>query len=503
MRRTPQLSILLATTVVAFAGLAGTASANMAFGDSATGLALTGDAGNDLVEVWSAGSVIVATADDAIPPSCLAYSGAWEGCDLHGTSGRTLDIDLGDGDNDLEFMTMPSELGAVTVTTGSGQDTLDLTGEGGQPAPLSTVSTGAGDDLIDARNHVNDTIDCGPGAHDTVYTDASPVLTNCEHVFTGAEADARLTQVTWAEAGEGLATYTNHHYLHAIPVAGSLESLQCRTSLTGWQPCGAGQDVGPVGGFPEDPDADDEYTDSFVGAVALGRDEDGALGLIDLDSVRGFVFDYTAPTPPRLVGALPTVADGREVGWWPLDDDYGREGFDQRCSLDGGAVRSCDASDGYWGPVRAGDHVLVARLRDRAGNLSAPLTLRWHATAPSTGGPGTGTGGPHAPVVTPPKTAPVKLTAPKKGVKARHRAFSVTASCPAGTVCRAKVFTLKFRAHGKTVKTKGSITELAGGKRAKVKFKLSRKQAKALGHRTVKATITAPGVKPLKFRLRG
>jgi hypothetical protein len=499
MRRLPQVSILLTAAVFAFAGLAGTASASVTFGDSATGLAVTGNAADDLVQVWSVGSVVVTSVDDPVVPTCAAHNGAWDGCDLTGTTGRTLDIDLGDGDNDLEFMTMPAQLGAVTITTGSGQDTLDLTGEGGHPAPLSTVSTGAGDDLVNALNGVDDTIDCGPGAHDTVYTDADPTLTNCEHVFTGAEAEAHLTRVAWVEAGEGLVTYTNRHSLHAVPIGGSLASLQCRTSLSGWQPCGAGEDVGPFGGFPDDPDADSEYADSWVGAIALGRDEAGALGLIDYDSIRGFIFDYTAPTPPRLAAPLPTVADGRPIGWWRLADDYSGDGFDQRCSLDGAPVRSCDATDGYWGPIGAGDHVLVAKTRDRAGNLSAPLTLRWHTNTPSTGD----TGGPRAPVVTAPKTAPAKLTAPRKAVKARRGAFSISVSCPAGKVCRAKVFTLKFKAHGKTIRTKGSIAELAGGKRAKLKFKLSRAQAKALGHRTVKATITAPGVKPLKFRLRG
>jgi hypothetical protein len=64
MRSVSQPSMLLIAVFVAFAGLAGTASASMTFGDSATGLALTGDAADDAVEVHSEGSVVIAAVDD-------------------------------------------------------------------------------------------------------------------------------------------------------------------------------------------------------------------------------------------------------------------------------------------------------------------------------------------------------------------------------------------------------------------------------------------------------
>jgi hypothetical protein len=495
VRSISQVSTFLVVAVVAFAGLAGTASASVTFGDSVTGLQVTGDASDDGLEIWSEGSVVIASVDAPVPPDCDAYDADWEGCDLAGTSGRTLDIDLGDGDNKLELMTLPDELGDLSVTTGSGFDMIDLTGEGGQPVKVATVSTGAGDDVIDARNGVNDTIDCGPGAHDTVYTDAHPLLTGCEHVIGAVEAADHLTRVTWEE---GHFAHTNHHYLHATPVGGSVESLQCFTLLSGWQPCGAGQDVGPPGGFPEDPNADSGHGVNGVGAIAIGRDEDGAIGLVDYESYGLFVFDYTPPSHPYLAGALPSVADGLPVGSWPIG---GSAVFERLCSLDGAPKRSCDAADGQWGALAAGDHVLVAWLRDAAGNLSVSLTLRWHVAAASSGPHDPGTQTPVTPVT--PKPGLAKLTVPRKPVKAKRGVLLVRVSCPAAGGCKAKTYTLKFKARAKTIKLRAALNALASGERATLRFEMTKRQAKALGHRTAKGTITAAGVKTVRLKLHG
>jgi hypothetical protein len=482
--------LLTAAALAAFALTTGTAMASTTLGTTATGLAVTGGSSTDWVEVYSEEDAVIAAEDGPVPASCGGYPHAFGGCDLWGNPGKTLDVDLGEGPDVLELWSMPGEIGQVSVTTAGGDDIVDLTGEGGHPAPVAGVDTGAGDDMIDARNGAPDMIDCGTGADDTVYTDGGgPSLTGCEHVIDDADAAAYITNVAWQESN-GLFNHTNRHYLHAVPVSGPSADMRCLTALTGWQACGAGQDVGPAGGFPEELRADVDGADlAEWPAIAVARAANGTIGLIGPTNGALFVFDYTPPPAPYLKSALPTLADGRNVGSWPIG---GSATFDRVCSLDGGALRDCA---GGWGPVAPGDHVLVARQRDLAGNLSAPLALRWHAQQAG--------GGPNDPVQAPPHRRAARFAALRQAVALRHNRLAVPMSCTAVAGCLAKTYTLTFKAKGHRIKVTASLHRMIAGRQARLTFRLTRRQAKALRGHAVRGTIAAPGIKAVRVKLRG
>src|SRR5262249_15260105 len=154
-------------------------------------------------------------------------------------------------------------------------------------------------------------------------------------------------------------------------------------------------------------------------------------------------------------------------------------GLERLCSLDGAASRSCDSP---VATVGLGDHVLAAWQRDPAGNLSVPMTRSWHVAPPGADGPTV-----QAPVA----RGTSKRMTPGTPAALGHGKLSLRMACSALEGCKAKTYTLKFKAFKVTAR----LHALGSGRTARLAFKLTRRQAKALRHRTVKATLAAPGMR--------
>jgi hypothetical protein len=169
---------------------------------------------------------------------------------------------------------------------------------------------------------------------------------------------------------------------------------------------------------------------------------------------------------------------------WPIG---GSGGLERLCSLDGGSTRSCDSAVGTIG---LGDHALVAWQRDLAGNLSAPLTLRWHVAPP----------GVDEPTVQPPvaRGSSKPMTAGKP-VSLKRGRLAIPMACSVLEGCKAKTYTLKFKRFNVTA----GLRALGSGRTAKLTFRLTRREKRALRHRAVKATLAAPGMRKKHLKLRG
>jgi hypothetical protein len=126
---------------------------------------IRGGGGEDAVSYGGRSEAIAVTLDDKANDGA-----AGERDNVH----RDVeDIYGGSGDD-----TLTGSAGANTIDGGAGNDTID----GGKGT--DGLYGGPGDDAIDAKDHVVDTVDCGPGT-DVVNADSFDIVTGCERHGTG------------------------------------------------------------------------------------------------------------------------------------------------------------------------------------------------------------------------------------------------------------------------------------------------------------------------------
>ena len=144
---------------------------------------LSGGEGNDLFDLTGADDIRGGAGDDRV--SAAQFDGPErfagnEGNDFfRGSEGNDL-ADGGPGGDTLHGRGGDDRLlGGTGYDTISGGDAFDhLNGGPG----LDTVLGGRGDDVLYARDHRPDVVDCGPGLHDRAFADRVDVVSNCERV---------------------------------------------------------------------------------------------------------------------------------------------------------------------------------------------------------------------------------------------------------------------------------------------------------------------------------
>jgi large repetitive protein len=88
---------------------------------------------------------------------------------------------------------------------------------------------------------------------------------------------------------------------------------------------------------------------------------------------RTWTIDLTAPPPPTLTSAPPSVTASTSASFVFTDDDATASYL---CRLDGAAFAACTSPKAYAG-LSAGDHVFDVKARDPAGNESPVKTHAW------------------------------------------------------------------------------------------------------------------------------
>ena len=205
------LSAVIIAASTAGMALAGTFSGNGTIVGTSTADTITAGSGNDTV--WGLGGADVIKAgngNDVIDGDGHCDAGVAPGVYPHGLpAGDYCEHGpiAGDGGDSITVGggndTVYGGGGHNTITVGNGDDTIiggplgdttiagTSTGQGNDQIYLgsghgytgSTVTTGAGDDVVHAQNGVKDTITCASGNGTTVYADRSDVVKHCAHVI--------------------------------------------------------------------------------------------------------------------------------------------------------------------------------------------------------------------------------------------------------------------------------------------------------------------------------
>jgi hypothetical protein len=97
-------------------------------------------------------------------------------------------------------------------------------------------------------------------------------------------------------------------------------------------------------------------------------------------------------------------------------------------------------------------------------------------------------------------TLPATVKVARRPVKVTRGTVTLTATCQHDEGCVATTYTLKLKA-GKRITRMAKGTALNSGERVKLTFRLTHAQVAKLARRTVKATVSAPGVRTVSLKL--
>jgi hypothetical protein len=307
--------------------------------------------------------------EDNYLTATLVCEGATTAAPCPAASGRALVLDMGAGDDIVDFLDAEAAFPASRYTStfiagGAGSDMIEVVSDG--PA---TITGDEGDDVIVAvRANGATTIDCGAGADTLILKDlAAASVANCETVVDRFAGPASPDDTDVTLAHDGLSPTPDLTITGVVARAGVVRH-DCRIDDDAWEPCG----VGTVFGALED-------GEHLVQHRAWLQDGPGAPHH-DAYLIPGIVYrwglvDTVVPGKPRF-RTRPTTLTRNASSHITLSADDAEDVAAWDCTLDAAPV---DCSGGALTTPRLTDgaHVLEARVVDPVGNVSPAVSTSW------------------------------------------------------------------------------------------------------------------------------